>query len=323
MAGLPVVKDETQVGDLDRDGVLDAFDEFPSDPDRSFSVAYPSRTGWGTVMYEDKWPSLGDYDFNDLVVDFRFTTVGNASGAAVDLIGDFKLRAAGGELRSGLAFSLPVASESIASVGYSQKQVDAALFRPGTNGAESTGSRSSIPVFSDAHALFGLGAAAKEFVNTDPSLAVRSPVSLKVSATFTKASRLPASTISGAVPDIFLAGLLDLQGRTGMRKEIHTLDNKPTLLADRYPFHELDDRSPSSASGDPLPEGIYYKDKRGAPWALLLPSHILYTVEKTQIASAYAHFSDWVYSGGSLFTDWYGWNKSGYADSSRLYLIEL
>ncbi len=322
MMGLPVVKDETQVGDLDRDGALDAFDEYPSDPKRSFSVAYPSRTGWGTVMYEDRWPSLGDYDFNDLVVDFRFTTVGNAAGAAVDLVGDFNVRAAGGELRSGLAYSLPVGSGSIASVSYSLKQVDSALFKPGANGAETTGDRSSIPVFSDAHVLFGLAAGVKEFVNTDPTLAVRSPVSLRVTTSFSAASPVAAAAISGAAPDIFLAGLLDLQGRTGMRKEIHTLDAKPTLLADRYPFHELDDRSPESAAGEPLPEGIYYKDKRGAPWALLVPSHILYTVEKTQIASAYAHFSDWVYSGGVTNTDWYSWNKSGYADTSKLYLIE-
>ncbi len=314
-SGLPEVKDETQVDDDDGDGVIDAFDEYPSDPARSSSVSYPSRTGYATAIYEDRWPGLGDYDFNDLAVDFRFTTVSNAAGKIVDLIGNFKIRAAGGELKSGLAFTLPVASSSITSVSYSTKQIDMALFKPGTNGVETTGSKSVVPVFSNAHLLFGVTGI--EFVNTDPSIAVRAPVYLTVTTSFSQTSPVSSSVIAGSIPDLFLIGFLDLHGRTGMRKEIHTLDNIPTTLADSYPFGQLDDRSPT-----PPASGIYYKDKRGAPWALLLPSSIQYTVEKTQLATAYKYFSQWVYSGGVDYPDWYNYSKAGYADSSKLYLIE-
>jgi hypothetical protein len=32
---------------------------------------------YGTLAYEDLWPSKGDYDFNDLVVDYDFNIVKN------------------------------------------------------------------------------------------------------------------------------------------------------------------------------------------------------------------------------------------------------
>ncbi|MDP2755684.1 MAG: LruC domain-containing protein, partial [Nitrospirota bacterium] len=319
-AGLPLAKDSTQVGDADKDGVTDAFDEYPTDATRSSKVSWPSRTGYATVMYEDRWPALGDYDFNDLVVDCRLTTVSNAAGKAVDLVGEFKIRAAGGDLKSGLAFTIPVPSASINSVSYSTKQINTSLYKPGANGVEIAGSKnekSVVPVFSSAHGLFGLGVTERELINTTSLVAVRNPFYLTVTTSFSQTSPVLASVVAGASPDIFLAGLLDLHDFYGMRKEIHTIGNQPTALADSYPFGEIDDRSPT-----PPETGTYYIDSRGAPWALLLPVSTKYSIERTQLAATYAHFSQWVYSGGADYPDWYNSDKTGYADSSKLFLLE-
>lgn len=36
------------------------------------TIYYPARNnGWGTLMFEDLWPGYGDYDFNDLVANYK------------------------------------------------------------------------------------------------------------------------------------------------------------------------------------------------------------------------------------------------------------
>ena len=34
-------------------------------------VIFHPKDGWGTIMFEDQFPSLGDYDFNDFVVNYK------------------------------------------------------------------------------------------------------------------------------------------------------------------------------------------------------------------------------------------------------------
>ena len=54
--------------DQDGDGVSDVYDEYPSDPLLAYNNYYPSENAYGTFSFEDNWPDLGDYDFNDLVL---------------------------------------------------------------------------------------------------------------------------------------------------------------------------------------------------------------------------------------------------------------
>ena len=56
------------VNDSDADGLPDDQDEFPNDYRRTYSSYFPSQNGFVTLAYRDNWPSLGDYDFNDLVI---------------------------------------------------------------------------------------------------------------------------------------------------------------------------------------------------------------------------------------------------------------
>ncbi len=41
------------------------------DYDKWEGVIYHPKNGWGTIMFEDQFPSLGDYDFNDFVVNYK------------------------------------------------------------------------------------------------------------------------------------------------------------------------------------------------------------------------------------------------------------
>lgn len=315
--GVTVLDDGTDLGatDTDKDGVTDTFDEFPTDAARAYRISYPSTTGWATALYEDLWPSLGDYDFNDLVVNFRLTAETSATGRAVTLASDLLVRATGAEQHSGLALRINVPSAAIQSWSGSAP-VTGFQFAPGSNGVETEGTSSIIPLFRSGHELLG-ATGYKEMANTNPLNPYRNAAPVTVKVNFTADSSIKPETLIGEAPDLFLVGNLEMPLRTGTRKEIHALGNMPTSRADTYPFGELDDRSPK-----PPAEGLYYHDRRGAPWALIIPSEIEYTQERLQFASAYRYFSSWVYSRGTEYTDWYRSDKAEYSDPSRLYLLE-
>jgi LruC domain-containing protein len=107
LAGLPQLVTSTTDPDTDSDGVKDSVDEFPNDTNKAFSRWYPGSGSWGTLAYEDMWPSKGDYDFNDLVVRYRSREVLNAIRLVSALEMDLRLDARGGVYHSGFALGLP------------------------------------------------------------------------------------------------------------------------------------------------------------------------------------------------------------------------
>ena len=60
------------VKDSDLDGVPNAYDNYPDDYDRAFDFFYPAKNSFNTLLYEDMWPHRGDYDMNDLVLNFNY-----------------------------------------------------------------------------------------------------------------------------------------------------------------------------------------------------------------------------------------------------------
>ncbi len=83
------------IQDADNDGVADVDDAYPHDSDRAFNNFYPSANGFGTLLFEDLWPGLGDYDFNDLVLSYRINKITNAQNKLVDLKVIYTVKAAG------------------------------------------------------------------------------------------------------------------------------------------------------------------------------------------------------------------------------------
>jgi LruC domain-containing protein len=288
--------------DSDSDGVLDANDADPYDGSYSSTVSWPSATTLGTALFEDRWPSLGDYDFNDLVASLRVTTRKNAADKAVSMIVDLTLRAAGGGLPSGIALSLPVQASNIASV--TGQHLTSGLFSTDASGveADSPNSSSVVPIFSDSHTEFGVAGSLELRVNTLLSTASLAARTYHLVITFN--SPLAAAPLA-ATPDLFIV----VDNNRG--KEVHAIGKLPGSKADLSFFNTADDGSSPS-------QGIHYRSKKGAPWALLVPAEIPWTVEGIEISRAYLKFSDWVKSGGSQYSDWY-LDNAGYRNTSLLY----
>ncbi len=93
--------------------------------------------------------------------------------------------------------------------------------------------------------------------------------------------------------------------------EIHLPNFIPTTLANTSLFGTFADRSNIS-------NGTYYKNANGLPWAMLIPEDFDYAKEKSPITSAYNFFDDWVLSGGSNYTNWFG-NIGGNKNTDNIY----
>jgi LruC domain-containing protein len=68
-------------------------------------IPYPSYSG--TLAFEDLWPSIGDYDFNDLVVDYDFNIIKNNQEVVKSINATFIIQAFGAAVHKGFGFTLP------------------------------------------------------------------------------------------------------------------------------------------------------------------------------------------------------------------------
>jgi len=288
--------------DSDEDGVLDLNDDYPFDPVRAYDNFYP-LTDYGTLVYEDIWPSYGDYDFNDLVLGYRFKTVTNASNEVVEIFGTFIVRANGAKMHNGFGFELPDAEGTIINnvevSGYSHTQ--GLITIDGTTKLETGQTNPVVVAFDDTYdVMYGIF----NTVSGGPALPIDSVV---VMIDVTGGGPYSEADFSLSTWNPFLFINQD-RGR-----ELHLLDYIPTDLMNIGYFGLADDAS-DPGTGD------YYKTDTGLPWALDIPIAFEYPAEYQDINAAYLHFAEWAESGGTLYTDWYSNTAAGYRDAAYIYL---
>jgi len=295
--------------DTDGDGVVDKDDAFPTDANRAFSTVYPAAS-YGTLMFEDLWPSNGDNDFNDLVLNYSITTITNAANKVVELKYVLIAKAIGGVLKNGFAFQLDgIVSAKIIRVIRSKSPGN--LFSLATNGVETSQQFANIPVFSNTQNL--LQSAGGNFgVNIDKDFQFVTPDTTKLTLVFLE-NGVPAlhqSTITAndVTPSLFNPYICLNQQRG---KEVHCADRVPSSLASLAFLGTMDDKSRPTANK-------YYKNKNNLPWALNIGSNVPYAKEGKDITISYLKLASWALSGGAVFCDWYQ-SKSGYRNPVFLY----
>ena len=258
--------------------------------------------GFGTLAFEDMWPGKGDYDFNDLVIDYQFEVNTNTSNMVESVVGTFIIRAIGASFENGFGFQLDpnIASDDITVSGSSLKE---SIITLNANGTESGQDNTTIIVFDNAyqemsHPGGGIG------INTEESAPYVEPVTITINIEFnTLTYSFDDLNISDFNPFIFID-----KDRT---VEVHLADYLPTNKANQELFGTDSDDSDPGANK-------YYKTANNLPWAINIYESFDYPVEKQQIVWAYLHFAEWAESVGEFFPHWYK-NSTGYRNPNLIY----
>ncbi len=287
------------VTDADGDGVDDDLDDYPNDASRAFNVYYPNETDWGTLAFEDLWPGEGDYDFNDLVLDYHFKSVLNSSNQLVEFFMDYSTRAVGASLINGFGMMLGGDPSNVSSVtGYNMSEDYISL---NANGTEQNQTNTVIFLFDNA--FNSIGSSGSLFVNTKPDIPYVDPDTNQLVVTY----GTPISTdITGTAPYNPFIVVDKTRG-----KEVHLAGEEPTDLVNNTLFGTwADDSNPAT--------GKYYQTANNLPWAIDLPVSFAYPVEQVEILNAYNHFREWAESGGTSYDDWYE-DETGYRNDENIY----
>jgi LruC domain-containing protein len=288
--------------DADNDGVQDSDDAYPNDASRAYNNYYPSASTYGTLMFEDLWPSTGDYDFNDLVLGYRYNRVTNAANKVVEVKATYIARAVGATMHNGFGLQLNgVTSAKVTSVTGAKSNGVNWLTLSG-NGTESGQTYANIVVFDDALRIMpNQGGSCINTYSENPFV-TPDTTNLTISLTTDSGQALSISDI------VFNPYLIIGQTRN---KEVHLANFAPTDKASSEYFGTSQDNTTSASSS--------YKSKvNNLPWALDVPATVPYMKEKVDFISGYLNFANWAISNGTSNTDWYQ-NNTGNRDSSKLY----
>lgn len=285
--------------DSDNDGVIDELDDYPDDADAAYDFYTPSEIGMGSLAFEDLWPVKGDYDFNDLVVGYRFVNVLNSNNLAVRTEIDLTIRAMGAGNHNGFGIQIPIDESLISQVSGYEVFGNAVTLKG--NGLEDGQSVPTIIVFNDAYDH--MRPVSGGFANTVTGQPLVAEKTFKIVINFTNPT--DPTPLANPPYNPFIFNSMD-RGR-----EVHLSGHQPTDLADTNLFGtEADDTQPGL--------GRYYQSVDNTPWAINIIHTFRYPTEKSRIDKAYNYFQSWGESNGLNYTDWYG-DANGYRNLSKIY----
>jgi len=291
----PQMKSTSGYPDADKDGIPDAIDDFPQDPLKAFQYRYPSGDGftdapladpdWATLCFEDLWPAMGDFDMNDLVLNYAWTITTDASHFVSSIEGHFSIKAAGScaiwKHGFGVELTGLPADEVQLVTGF---RVDPGSYiQLDVRGLEKTpagvvASPAVIIPFDDMTTVIH---------NPDPGFFNTMPG--KFPGTSDRLDVLIEMKSPYAVPDsdIDPGGYNPFLIRNGERSiEIHKVDRAPTEWADPAYFGLSNDASNPA-------QGIWYRSADKLPWAIDLPMDFFYATEFIAITQAYPDIVPW------------------------------
>ena len=237
-----------------------------------------------SYAFEDNYPKAGDYDFNDIVLNVTLPAAGNN---VKELKYTVALRAVGAVKQLGAGLRIKGINKSNVEevsfgTGATQRSnsLSSGMFE---NAAyETNGSELVIPLFGDAHHIYGFTGTRRPMLNTgNMSTSLTDIYTLEVIVKLKNAISIPSATND---LDFFIAYPTTGQKRT----EIH-----------------LNRFNSATANGQLADSSVLDVIKVvNNTWALCVPDKFAYPTETTVIMSVYSKFADWAQD-QSTNTDWY------------------
>lgn len=246
---------------------------------------------WYTVLLEDQFPLLGDYDFNDFVANYRYRTYYNISpnGKKIKLSKievDLRINAIGG--------CLPY-HPFLRINGLNSANNNTTII-----GKDGSGNQTNMRIYyydrgNKAMTIdisrFSLKPEWNKYINTVKDEKMMAPTTASITIDFNNQGE---NTNSGGI-DVEQKGRLNIEIFL-MKKdmEIHKKGMLP-LNVGQYPHHEIQNGEGKT----------YYCNNKNLVWVIEVPELISHAIEKENFSRAYPRFNEWVTSGGEKAKDWY------------------
>jgi LruC domain-containing protein len=291
--GKPANSVEMINNDRDGDGTIDRLDQYPDDPERSRFACFPNCTGYATILFEDQWPSKGDYDFNDLVMNYRIKYVANHNNKVVEMHFTTQVIAVGGAMYHALFFNLQMDPSLIESVS-GNLITDDNFLEINPNGTEAGLDEAVIPIFDVSKKVLP-PPAGYEVTNVLESQPYQQPVEFTTTVRFKEP--VSSSLLTRVPHDPFI--VVDFE----RGREIHLPGELPTSKIDKSLLNTKDDHFLDN-------KGHSYKTVKGHPWVLNLPGAIGYPKENMDFSESYLDFSLWAESKGKNHKSWFDSQKA-------------
>ncbi|MCJ8275262.1 MAG: LruC domain-containing protein [Bdellovibrionales bacterium] len=286
---------------IDTSGLVTDTDEYYTEPEEDpelelqepplFDVAgyqfFPGKDEFGTLAFEDLWPHKGDYDFNDLVIDYNVVETLDANNKIVQLQITLKIVGILASMKNGFGLQLGIPPELVASVTGGQYTKGYAVLAG--NGTEKRQQKAVIIAFEDA---------TEHYNSSSPD----DSELLILSVNFTRG--LDRTELGFAPYNPFIMS----NGERG--REVHLPGYQPTNLVHADYFGSADDDSIIGTN-------FMYKTLNDLPWAIHLPEKFAYPYDSIKIYDAFPLFEDWVNSNGFSHSDWYT-DKPGYRENELI-----
>lgn len=262
----------------DGDCIKEGYNSNPDPDDVDIKYAVYS------YAFEDNYPKAGDYDFNDIVLNVTLPAAGNE---VKELKYTVDLRAVGAvkQLGAGLRI-LGIDKSNVEAVEFGAGAVQRAnsLYSGIFENApyETRGNELVIPLFGDAHHIYGYTGAQRPILNTgNGSVSLTDIYTLEVTVKLKNSISIPNATND---LDFFIA----YRNTGAKRTEIH-----------------LTQFDSATANGQLADSGVLEIIKVvNNTWALCVPDKFAYPTESTVITDAYDKFADWAHD-QSTNTNWY------------------
>lgn len=288
--------------DRDVDGVLDWEDNYPDDAEKALDDAYPGKGKPGTFAFDDLWPLKGDYDFNDIVVDYQMVRVYNTKNQVIEIDLITQTRAIGDAIQNGFGLQIYISPELISGIK-SEYNIQENIVTLNPNGTETGQKWATFILFTDAFKELTHSGENSPTINTTMGYHFIVPDEKRFRIYLKEPVDPDLVSPEKINPFIF---------RTADRThEIHLKGFPPTDLANHELFGTGNDATNLSV-------GVYYQTSSGLPWAINVPVMFEYTVEGVDILKGYPYFADWTASSGKGYKDWY-LDIQGYRNWENIY----
>ncbi len=260
-------------------------------------ISYPGSNEYTTLAFEDKWPELGDYDMNDVVMAYR-THKYISDNKVTRYVIEGHILALGASFRNGFAIQLDDIDTA---------NIDQAAMRYELNGVQQQSSALEVNSAGDDAVLIVSDnlwnhltvPGGCTFYRSEKGCDAVGSFSFYISAPLVdpvSQGVAPSNVLNPfifATPNIY-HGVGTSPGR-GL--EIHLKNKRVSAQFNNGLWGLADDRSSYPQSS--------FVSASGMPWALELPSLWDHPVEKTDLVDAYPEFVDYVQSLGTLKRGWY------------------